>query len=180
MTLRIWSSATMSLIAASVVPGLVSGAAAQNRTGAEQLPKAPVPVASKPDTKPAAPMPLAERVRRGIVPKRGFVSTGIDGGTLISGDGKLMVELPGNPLSDQVSFRHERLLQPWKMPFEAPKIAPVLPEVRKLILDGKYREALELSFKASTDAGMPPGTRNHSTHRECRSNRHSARRSRNR
>jgi alpha-L-fucosidase 2 len=109
------------------------------------------------------PMPLAERIRRGIVPKRGFVSTGMDGGTLLSGDGKMMVELPGDPLSDLITFRHERLLQPWNLPFEAPKIAGVLPEVRKLILDGRYREALELSFKASTDAGMPPGTMYHGT-----------------
>jgi hypothetical protein len=139
---------------------MVAGAA-QNPAGAEQLPKPPVSVMVYRDAKAIVPMPRAERIRRGTVPKRGFVSTGIDGGTLISGDGKMMVELTGNPLSDQVSFHHDRLLLPWKMPFEAPKIADVLPEVRKLIFEGKYREALELSFKASTDAGMPPGTMYH-------------------
>jgi hypothetical protein len=34
-------------------------------------------------------MPPAERIRRGVVPKRGMVSTGVDGGTLLSGDGKM-------------------------------------------------------------------------------------------
>jgi hypothetical protein len=138
------------------------GFAAQNPVGAEQLPKPPVSVMASREATAIPPMPRAERIRRGIVPKRGFVSTGIDGGTMISGDGKMMVELAGNPLADQVNFRHERLLQPWPTPWEAPKIASVLPEVRRLIFAGQYREALELSLKAATDAGLPPGTMNHS------------------
>jgi len=106
---------------------------------------------------PIAPMPLEERIKRGIVPKRGMVSTGVAGGTLFSGNGKMTVEQSGSPLADEVVFHHERLLQPWKVPDEAPKIAGVLPEVRQLILAGLYRQALELSFQASTDAGLPPG-----------------------
>jgi len=51
---------------------------------------------------------------------------------------------------------------PWKMPFEAPRIAHVLPQVRALIIEGNYDEALQLSLDASRDAGFPPGTRNHS------------------
>jgi hypothetical protein len=155
-------SASGVLVAVSLPLLIAPGAAAQSWAGAEQLPKPAVALASTLPPAAIVPMPLTERVRRGVVPKRGFVSSGVDGGTLISGDGKMMVEVQGSPLTDLVSFRHERLLQPWKMPFEAPKIAAALPEVRKLILDGRYREALELSFKASTDAGMPPGTRNHS------------------
>jgi hypothetical protein len=53
------------------------------------------------------------------------------------------------------------VLIPWKMPFEAPHIAWCLPEIQKLILSGKYQQALELSFEAATKAGMPPGTQNH-------------------
>ena len=108
-------------------------------------------------------MPLAERIRRGVVPERGFVSTGVNGGTLYSGNGSLLAEISGDPLNEHVVLHHESILQPWKRPFEAPKIAAVLPEVKRLILAGQYREALELSLHASTEAGMPPGTTNHGT-----------------
>src|SRR3974390_1716989 len=136
----------------------------QNNTLPEQFrPKPPVSILSSTSAKThLAAMPREERIKRGIVPKRGMVSTGVDGGTLFSGDGKMMVELSGNPLAEEVIFHHERILQPWRRPFEAPKIAGVLPEVQRLILAGQYREALELSFKASTDAGLPPGMMNHS------------------
>jgi len=131
--------------------------------GAEQLPKPPVSVMSSREATATSPMPRAERIRRCIVPKRGFVSTGIDGGTMISGDGKMMVETGGQSAVRPGEFsRHERLIQPWPTPWEAPKIASVLPEVRRLIFAGQYREALELSLKAATDAGLPPGTMNHS------------------
>lgn len=125
-----------------------AASAQQHPVGVEQLPKPAVSVMTYRESSGVVPMPRAERIRRGVVPKRGFVSTGVDGGSLISGDGTMMVELPGIPLSDQIAFRHEALIQPWKTPFEAPRIASVLPEVRKLILGGKYREALELSLKA--------------------------------
>lgn len=126
------------------------------------LPKAPVSILPYQIRKgKPAPMPLAERVKRGVVPRRGFVSTGINGGTLFSGNGKMIVEMEGNPLSDNLVFRERRLTQPWSQPFEAPKIADVLPEVRRLILDGQYRAGLELSLQAATADGMPPGTMNH-------------------
>ena len=107
-------------------------------------------------------MPLAERLRRNVVPNRGFVSTGVNGGTIYSGNGVVTAELSGDPLHELVVFHHESIMQPWKRPFEAPKIAPVLPDVKRLILAGQYREALELSLHAATEAGMPPGTMNHS------------------
>lgn len=124
--------------------------------------KPPVSIFSYTSATTIPPMPLAERIKRGVVPTRGFVSTGVNGGTLLSGDGTMMVELQGNPLADEVIFHHERVMRPWKRPFEAPKIANVLPQVRELILAGHYREALELSLHAATDAGLPPGMMNHS------------------
>jgi hypothetical protein len=144
------------------LPPAFCQSAQQNASAATFAPKAPVSILSlEADVPMNSPMPLAQRIKSGIVPKRGMVSTGLNGGTLISGDGKMLVELPGNPLAEDVVFHHERVMQPWKMPFEAPKIANVLPEVRKLILAGHYREGLELSFRASTAVGMPPGTMNH-------------------
>jgi alpha-L-fucosidase 2 len=138
---------------------------AQNPVTVRIPPKPPVRVASYPSSAAyakLAPMPLAERIQRGIVPVRGLVSTGVNGGTLISGDGKMMVELAGDPLNDDVIFHHERIMQPWKRPFEAPKIANVLPQVKQLLIAGHYREGLELALHAATAAGLPPGTMNHS------------------
>jgi len=129
------------------------------------LPKNPVFAYSYvPEDQQIKPMPLAERIKRGILPQRGLCST-IPGGEindlLMSGNGKMHIRVAGNPLSDQIIFHHERLLVPWKMPFEAPKIAYVLPEVRKLITEGQYDKALNLSLDAATKAGVPPGTQNH-------------------
>jgi len=147
------------------------------------LPKPPVSITSfTAASNRIIPMPLAERIRRGVVPTRGICSIApgnaanqrqmaangmiIDlpserNDRLMSGNGKMIIDLTGEPLAEQVVFHHERLLVPWKEPFEAPKIAYILPEVRKLLLAGRYREGLELSFKAATEAGLPPGTMNH-------------------
>ncbi|HJZ41370.1 MAG TPA: glycoside hydrolase N-terminal domain-containing protein [Bacteroidales bacterium] len=129
------------------------------------LPKNPVSISSLvPDDRLIIPMPLAERIKRKIVPQRGLCSTIPGGGhndLLMSGSGKMHIKVSGSPLSEEVIFHHERLLVPWKMPFEAPNIAYILPEVRKLIMEGKYDSALNLSFEAATKAGMPPGTGNH-------------------
>jgi len=144
-------------IVAFMAPFARGQASPQSLAADSFLPKAPVSISSYTAATTIPAMPLAERIKRGIVPKRGIVSTGVDGGTLLSGDGKMMVELPGNPLAEEVIFHHERLLRPLVVPPEAPKIAAVLPEVRQLILAGRYRDALELSLKAATDAGLPPG-----------------------
>jgi hypothetical protein len=129
------------------------------------LPKNPVYISSYvPEGQQITPMPLAERIKRGIVPNRGLCSIIPGEGKndlLMSGNGKMNIKVNGNPLSEKVEFRHERLLIPWKLPFEAPNIAYILPEVRKLMMEGKYDRALNLSFEAATKAGMPPGTQNH-------------------
>ena len=75
---------------------------------------------------PISPMPLAERVRRKLVPQRGFCS--IAPGDLVSeclttGNGAMNIELMGDPYSEQILFHHENLLMPWKKPMEAPQVA---------------------------------------------------------
>lgn len=82
---------------------------------------------------------------------------------MMSGNGKIHITVSGNPARDRLVFQHERILVPWKLPFEAPNISGCLPEVRKLMLEGKYQQALELSFEEAARAGMPPGTQNHRT-----------------
>src|SRR5664279_3724017 len=115
------------------------------------LPKPPVFAASKltPDVD-ISPMPLVERLKRNIVPRKGFCSTSPGKTTsdgITSGNGHMNIEVASDPYSEQILFHHESLLVPWKRPFEAPKAANVFPEVRQLALDGKYQESIELAFK---------------------------------
>ena len=113
-----------------------------------------------------SPMPLAERLKRNIVPRMGFCSlepgkTVSDG--LTSGNGHMNIEVTCDPYSEQVLFHHESLLMPWKRPFEAPKAADVFPQVRQMVLDGKYQEAIELAFKEMNKGPIKQNTGPHPT-----------------
>ena len=74
------------------------------------LPKNPVSISSfEPEDQRIIAMPLAERIKRSIVPQRGLCS--IIPGTgrndlLMSGNGKMRIRISGDPLSEQVSFHH--------------------------------------------------------------------------
>jgi hypothetical protein len=130
-------------------------------------PKPPVFAASRlsPEVK-ISPMTLEERLRRGIVPRRGFCST-IPGTTvsegLTSGNGAMVIEATCDPYSEQILFHHESLLMPWKRPFEAPKAAEIFPQVRQMILEGKYKEAIELAFKEMDKGPVKVNTFPHPT-----------------
>ena len=134
------------------------------QTGPTYFIEPPKPAVSMTSFVPPAmrvtPMPLAERIRLGAVPKRGMCSTvpakeASNG--LISGNGKMWVEVFGDPFSEQTVFHQEMLVQPWKtgVPLVAPKIAYVLPEVRRLILAGEYKKALDLSLSAAENQPFP-------------------------
>jgi len=112
------------------------------------LPKPPVSRDSGgPAAVPVSPMPLAERIRRKIVPRRGFCSIApASDALLISGNGAMSIETACHPYSEQVTFRHESLFTPHKRPFESPNIAGILPQVRQLLLEGKYQQAAKLGF----------------------------------
>ena len=92
------------------------------------------------------PMPLEERIKRNIVPYRGFCSLVPGGDALISGNGAISIEIPGNPYTEQISLSHESLFAPRKKSLETSKIANVFPKVRQMILDGKFREAAMLGY----------------------------------
>jgi alpha-L-fucosidase 2 len=119
--------------------------------GGKYLPKKPVFAESKlkPDVQ-VSPMPLEERIKRNIVPKKGFCSI-IPGKTvsegITSGNGAMNIELMGDPYSEQILFHHESLLMPWRRPLEAPNVAAIFPKVRQMVMDGNYREAVEFAFK---------------------------------
>jgi hypothetical protein len=94
-----------------------------------------------------SPMPLAERVRRKIVPRRGFCSLAPGSGALLSGNGAVNIELEGDPYTEQIPFRHEMLYVPRRRPAESPNIADIFSQVRQMLLDGKYHEAAALAYQ---------------------------------
>ena len=97
---------------------------------------------------PLSPMPLAERIRRNVVPRHGFCSISpANDALLISGNGAMTIETACDPYSEQIVFRHENLFTPHKRPFEAPKIAGIFPQVRQMLLDGKYHDAARLGYE---------------------------------
>ena len=113
----------------------------------EFLPKPPAFRESSGSIK-ISPMPLAERIRRNVVPRHGFCSISPAGDALlISGNGAMSIETACDPYSEQIVFRHESLFTPHKRPFEAPKIAGIFPQVRQMLLDGKYHDAARLGYE---------------------------------
>jgi hypothetical protein len=114
----------------------------------EDLPGAPVKVSPHGMTGvQITPMPLEERLRRGIVPRRGFCSImPASDSLLLSGNGPINIDMASDPYSEQVSFHHESVYVPHK-PFESPNVASILPQVRQMLLDGKYHEAAKFAYE---------------------------------
>ncbi len=115
---------------------------------------------------PIAPMPLAERVRRKLVPERGFCSIvpgSLVGECLLSGNGAMNIELTGDPYSERILFHHESLLMPWKKHLEAPQVARIFPQVRQMILEGKTKEAVALAVREMNQGPIKQDTEPHLT-----------------
>ena len=124
----------------------------------ESLPKAPVQVESHGlDGVRISPMPLEERLRRGIVPRRGFCSIApAADALLIAGNGPINIDMTCDPYSEQITFHHESIFVPHKH-FEAPNIAGVFPQVRQMMLEGKYHEAAKLAYDEWHKSSLPQG-----------------------
>ena len=86
------------------------------------------------------------------VPERGFVSIkpakNWEEG-LISGNGTIGLNALSHPLDERIIFTHERLFMPMGDPVIPRDQSAHLPEIRKLIAKGKYKEAANLQFKLS-------------------------------
>ncbi len=126
------------------------------------LPGLPAPARSY----PISPMPQAERLRRKLIPQRGFCSIApgnVVSESLTSGNGAMKIELMGDPYSEQILFHHESLLMPWKRPLEAPKVADIFPQVRQMVLEGKHREAMELAGRHMNNSPIKQDTEPHLT-----------------
>ena len=126
------------------------------------LPKPPAPAGSY----RISPMPLAERIRRKIVPQRGFCSiapANLVSEAFISGTGAMNIELLGNPYSEQILFHHESLLMPWRRPLDAPNTSDIFPQVRQMVLNGKTREAMALAVEHMSKGPVKQDTEPHPT-----------------
>jgi hypothetical protein len=64
--------------------------------------------------------------------------------------------MPCHPYSEQITFRHESLFAPRK-PFAAPDIAGIFPQVRQMLLDGKYHEAAQFAHDEWHKTPSSPG-----------------------
>jgi alpha-L-fucosidase 2 len=80
-----------------------------------------------------------------------------------SGSGAMNIELTGDPYSEQVLFHHESLIMPWRRPLEAPKAADIFPQVRQMVLDGKYKEAIEFAYQEMEKGPIKMNTWGHFT-----------------
>jgi hypothetical protein len=93
----------------------------------------------------AQPLPLP-------VPTRGFVSLkpaeNWEQG-LITANGSLAINALSDPHKERIIFNHERLFMPMGAPHVPPDQSEHLPEIRRLIEEGKYKEAEILQFKHS-------------------------------
>jgi hypothetical protein len=139
-------------------PGEIRSAEYLRRArGSELLPKKPMYIGRSSSGVKIVPMPLEERMRRGIVPRRGFCSTTpASDALLISGNGPMNIDLLCDPYSEQIVFRHESVFVPHKH-FDAPNIAGVFSQVRQMLLEGKYHDAAKLAYDEWHKDPMPPG-----------------------
>ncbi|MCM2372905.1 glycosyl hydrolase family 95 catalytic domain-containing protein [Aporhodopirellula aestuarii] len=74
----------------------------------------------------------------------------------VTGNGTLGAMVFGNPANERIVLNHERLYEPLlDTPCPVPDIASALPEVRRLMREGKYAEAYAHSYQAALDKGFP-------------------------
>lgn len=91
------------------------------------------------------------------VPERGFVSTRPAATweeNLITGNGTLAISAFSRPLDERIIFNHERLFMPMGAPHVPPDQSAQLPTLRRLIGEGKYKEAEELQFELTGQQGF--------------------------
>jgi hypothetical protein len=61
----------------------------------------------------------------------------------ITGNGSHRIDILGDPLVDRIAFTHELCYEPaWDKTPEPPDFRGILPEIRRLLLEGNYEEAI--------------------------------------
>lgn len=103
-------------------------------------------------------MPLEKR--KAILPERSVCSLkpSEDYADCIStGNGFQRVDILGDPYNDELAFMQELLYAPrWAKTPEPPDLTGIMPEVRRLLLEGKFKEAGELVYQKQLDEGFGP------------------------
>jgi hypothetical protein len=98
--------------------------------------------------------------RREILPPRNVNSLyPAQNGThaMYTGNGRQMIRLLGDPYNENMVFTHEALYEPkWAKTPMPTDLTSVLPDVRKLLLEGKFKEAAEIVERAQFDDGFKP------------------------
>ena len=73
---------------------------------------------------------------------------------MVSGNGRMGVLVFGHPTHERIIFNHERLYEPlYDEPVPPPNVAKALPELRRLLLEGKYVEARVFFAEQAKAAG---------------------------
>ncbi len=104
------------------------------------------------------PMPL--EARAALLPQRNVCSL-VPGKSLAdvlyTGNGRQRLDVLGDPYEDKISFTQEMLYEPvWDKAPEPPDLTGVLPEVRRLLREGKFVEAADLVEKVQLESSLAP------------------------
>ena len=103
-------------------------------------------------------MPSSERSK--ILPKRNVCSiypADDMANSFFTGNGRQNVNIMGDPYNEMIVFNHEALYEPmWAKTPEPPDLTAIMPEVRRLLREGKFEESAELVEKAQLAAGFGP------------------------
>ncbi len=109
-----------------------------------------------PHAMPYEAMPLARRKQ--LLPERSVCSLyPAENGSevFMTGNGTQRVDMLGDPYDEKCGFTHEMLYEPkWKNAPEPPDLTPVMPEVRRLLREGKFVEAADLVERRQLEAGF--------------------------
>lgn len=73
---------------------------------------------------------------------------------MVTGNGTLGAMVAGDPMSERIILSHEKLFMPEFPPTKAPDLGSNLEKIRRLVLDGKGREASELALELGVEAGI--------------------------
>ncbi|HZJ82672.1 MAG TPA: glycoside hydrolase N-terminal domain-containing protein [Clostridia bacterium] len=103
-------------------------------------------------------MPIEKR--KAILPERNVCSikpSEDHADSISTGNGFQRIDILGDPYNDELAFFQEALYAPqWSKTPEPADLTGVMPEVRRLLLEGKLEEAGDLVHQAQMDAGFGP------------------------
>ena len=104
------------------------------------------------------PLPYIPAEKRTFLPRHNVCSIAPaddSSDNFITGNGALRLQATGRPYNEEMTFAHEELYAPrWVKTPEPPDLRPVLPEIRRLLLEDRNEEIDAIIDKAQKDAGF--------------------------